>query len=493
MSQTSRKRTSVKQKIFLASAAGSALYLLVIIGLLLAINNLEGSNINILLGGATAAVIATALVLLGSYYFATRLTLPLLRLKNTMRKIGDGDLDARMGINSGDEFEDIGQSIDSILNDRVAALATIEDENEQLNDSIVALLETVAQLAQKNLTIRAKVSEDVTGPLADALNMMTTETAKVLNEVMNISSEVAETSNLVKSQSDNVLVLANQERSEIENTASELAKATDMMQRIAKLAQASNRSADEAIEMTSTAMQSVNDTVDSINQIRDTIRETEKRIKRLGERSQEISTAVNLINNIAERTHILALNASMHAASAGEAGRGFAVVADEVQRLAENAREATSQISTLVNNIQVETSSTVSTMNELITQVVGGSKQAEEAGEQMKVTQNTTNELVRMVQKIAAGATAQAETSTRLRDRTEVIRETVRKTGSHLKEQSAYTDQLVENAMSLVASVGIFQIDTSDADGYDDTAGGSEPRSIPSSEDDPESTQEISL
>ncbi|MDZ7737432.1 MAG: HAMP domain-containing protein [Gammaproteobacteria bacterium] len=138
-----------------------------------------------------------------------------------MRKISEGDLDARMGIKSGDEFEDVGQSIDNILNDRVSALATIEDENEQLNDSIVALLETVAQLAQKNLTIRATVSEDVTGPLADALNMMTKETASVLNEVMKISSEVAEASNLVKSQSDNVLLLANQERTEIENTAIE--------------------------------------------------------------------------------------------------------------------------------------------------------------------------------------------------------------------------------------------------------------------------------
>jgi len=469
MTKATNKTTSVKQKIFLAGVACSALYLLVILGLLLAINGLEGNNTTILAGGAAGAALVTAITLLGGHYFASRLTQPLLRLKNTMRKIGEGDLDARMGIKSGDEFEEVGQSIDNILNDRVSALATIEDENEQLNDSIVALLETVAQLAQKNLTIRARVSEDVTGPLADALNMMTTETAKVLNEVMKISSEVAEASNLVKSQSDNVLLLANQEREEIETTAGELAKATEMMQRIAKLAQASNRSADEAIEMTTTAMQTVTDTVDSINRIRDTIRETEKRIKRLGERSQEISTAVNLINNIAERTHILALNASMHAASAGEAGRGFAVVADEVQRLAENAREATSQISTLVNNIQVETASTVSTMNELITQVVGGSKLAEEAGEQMKVTQSTTAELVRMVQKIAAGATAQANTSTRLRDRTEVIRETVRKTGSHLQEQSAYTDQLVENAMALVASVGVFQIDEGSSEDETDT------------------------
>ncbi len=477
MSKNTGSKASVKYKIFLAAVTGSILYLLVIAALLVAISRIEGDHSQILMGGAAAAVIVTIIVTLGCSYFATRLTQPLLRLKTIMRKIGDGDLDARMGIRSGDEFQEVGEAIDSILNDRVSALATIEDENEQLNDSIVALLETVAQLAQKNLTIRAKVSEDVTGPLADALNLMTTETAKVLNEVMRISSEVAEASNLVKSQSDNVLLLANQEREEIENTATELTKATEMMQRIAKLAQASNRSADEAIEMTSTAMETVNNTVDSINKIRDTIRETEKRIKRLGERSQEISTAVNLINNISERTHILALNASMHAASAGEAGRGFAVVADEVQRLAENAREATSQIATLVNNIQVETSSTVSTMNELITQVVGGSKLAEEAGEQMKNTQATTSELVGMVQKIASGASAQANISIRLRDRTQVIRETVRKTGSHLQEQSAYTDQLVENAMALVASVGVFQTDSDD--GGDDSGN--------------ESTQEISV
>lgn len=472
---------TVKQKIFAAAAVGSFFYICVIAGLLIAIGNLEGNQTRLLLGGAAALIIVIALTAVGCLYFARRLTRPLQRLQSTMVKITEGDLDARMGIRSGDEFQEIGDSIDNILSERVAALSTIEDENEQLNDSIVALLETVAQLAQKNLTIRAKVSEDVTGPLADALNMMTTETAKVLNEVMRISSDVAEASNLVKSQSDNVLLLAKEERAEIENTASELTKATEMMSRIATLAQASNRSADQAIEMTTTAMQSVNDTVESINRIRDTIRETEKRIKRLGERSQEISTAVNLINNISERTHILALNASMHAASAGEAGRGFAVVADEVQRLAENAREATSQIATLVNNIQAETANTVSTMNELITQVVGGSKLAAEAGEQMKHTQTTTSELVRMVQKIAAGATAQADTSTRLRERTQLIRDTVRKTGNHLQEQSAYTDQLVENAMALVASVGVFQIDEETKANGD------------SNYDDDDSTREITL
>lgn len=453
------KQLGVKQKIYAAAATGSLLYLALAAGLLAAGHGAGYPDRINLLYGTIAILAVSTIIAAGTYWFAERFTRPIQRLKNTMQKITEGDLDARMGIRTGDEFEVIGNAIDQMLNERVTAMSSIEEENEQLNDSIVALLETVSQLAQKNLTIRARVSEDVTGPLADALNMMTNETAKVLREVARISGEVAEASNLVKTQSDSVLQLASRERTEIENAAGELAKAAEMMSRIAKLAQASNRAADEAIRMTTTAVQTVSETVTSINRIRETIRETEKRIKRLGERSQEISTAVNLINSISERTHILALNASMHAASAGEAGRGFAVVADEVQRLAENAREATQQIATLVNNIQVETASTVNTMNELITQVVGGSKLAEDAGEQMKLTQKTTAELVNMVQKIATGAIAQARTSQQLRDRTAIIRETVRQTGNYLQEQSSYTDQLVDHAMALVASVGVFKLE----------------------------------
>ena len=134
------------------------------------------------------------------------------------------------------------------------------------------------------------------------------------------------------------------------------------------------------------------------------------------------------------------------------------VVADEVQRLAENAREATSQIGTLVNNIQIETVNTVNTMNELITQVVGGSQLAEAAGKQMEETQSTTAELVSMVQKIAQNAIAQAKTSKQLRERTDIIRDSVRKTGAHLQDQTVHTDELVEQAMQLVASVGVFKL-----------------------------------
>jgi methyl-accepting chemotaxis protein len=255
-----------------------------------------------------------------------------------------------------------------------------------------------------------------------------------------------------------VIAVADTERRAVEQTATDLAAAAKTMQQIAQLAQTCNAAAETAIKTTQTALQTVTSTVSGINSTRDTIRETEKRIKRLGERSQEISGVVNLINTIAERTHILALNASMHAASAGEAGRGFAVVAGEVQRLAENAREATSQIATLVSNIQIETADTVNAMNAAISQVVDGSRLAEQAGDQMKRTQETTTELVVAVQQIASRSQEQARVSNELLDRAQQIQQSTRQTSQQLQEQTVQTTNLVEYARSLLNSVRVFRL-----------------------------------
>ncbi|MCC7221457.1 MAG: hypothetical protein IT490_12105 [Candidatus Contendobacter sp.] len=300
----------------------------------------------------------------------------------------------------------------------------------------------------------------MTGPVADALNLLTDETAKVLRGVIRISEDVAVASDKVKAQSDTVIAVADDERQAVEQTATDLASAADAMKQIAELAQTCNATAETAMKTTQAALQTVTSTVNGINSTRDTIRETEKRIKRLGERSQEISGVVNLINTIAERTHILALNASMHAASAGEAGRGFAVVADEVQRLAENAREATSQISTLVSNIQIETADTASTMNTAISQVVDGSKLAEQAGDQMKRTQETTADLVAAVQQIASRSQDQARMSSELLSRAQQIQEGTRQTSQQLNEQTVQTTNLVEYARNLLSSVRVFRLPT---------------------------------
>lgn len=383
---------------------------------------------------------------------------PLNRMMSTVKQVAEGEYDARTGLAGGDELSELGQSLDQMLDERVNALVQAERENEQLNDSIINLLQAVSQLSQRDLTITVPVTEDVTGPVADALNLLTAETANVLQGVTQISEEVATASEKVKMQSDTVISVAESERQAVEQTAADLAFAADAMGQIAQLAQTCNAAAETAIKTTQSALQTVTNTVVGINNTRDTIRETEKRIKRLGERSQEISGVVNLINTIAERTHILALNASMHAASAGEAGRGFAVVADEVQRLAENAREATSQIATLVSNIQIETADTVNAMNAAISQVVDGSRLAEQAGDQMKRTQETTSELVTAVQQIASRSQDQVRISSELLERAQQIRESTNQTSQQLQEQTIQTTNLVEYAKDLLDSVRVFRL-----------------------------------
>ena len=453
-----------KKRIYAMTAFSSGAFLLLIVVACFRISSFVDQDTVMFI------LIGTFLALAISFFLAKRtaklICQPVDRLHRIMQKVSDGDYEARTGIETEDEFEEIGQAIDNLLHDRSTTLARVEEENERLNDAVLLLLETVARLASKDLTTRAKVNEDITGPIADALNMMASETSKVLNQVMNVSEEVAETSNSVKLQADNVLLLADEEQRQVEETARELQVASDTMLKIGKLADNSSIAAEKAISTTNSAMEAVTNTVDSIDTIKETIHETEKRIKRLGERSQEISTAVNLINNISERTHILALNASMHAASAGEAGRGFAVVADEVQRLAESSKEATAQIGVLVNNIQLESASTVNTMNELISQVVEGSALANEAGEQMRETHSTTTELVSMVEKIIQDTGKQADRSRQLRGRAEVIRDSVRKTGKHLHQQTAYTDKLVEQALALVSSVAVFKLTEGDAETF---------------------------
>ncbi|MBI1423874.1 MAG: HAMP domain-containing protein [Gammaproteobacteria bacterium] len=408
---------------------------------------------------STAVMVSGLLItIILGYLIYRSIVRPIRSISATVAKVSDGDYYARTEVSGTDELGQLGSAFDNLLQDKVATLVQAEKENERLNDSVIALLQAVSKLSQRDLTIKAPVTEDVTGPVADALNQLTSETSRVLLGVRRISEEVARASAMVKSQSDTVIQVAQEEQRDVQETVHSLASAVDAMTHIADLAKACNDAAENAIQTTHTALDTVTNTVRGINSIRENIHETEKRIKRLGERSQEISRAVNLINSISERTHILALNASMHAASAGEAGKGFAVVADEVQRLAENARDATSQIATLVNNIQVETTDTVTTMNNVISQVVDGTRMAEQAGEQMRRTRDSTENLVSSVREIATTSVEQLHISSELQQRAEHIHESTRKTGEQLHQQSIITMRLVDYARSLVKAVQVFQL-----------------------------------
>ncbi|MGJ0515084.1 MAG: methyl-accepting chemotaxis protein [Methylomicrobium sp.] len=397
-----------------------------------------------------------------AFYIVRSITTPVSHLVGVMQKLAGGDNTVRANLDIFDEIGVLGRQFDIMVDQREAVSAQIRQENEILNDSIIDLLQGVAKLAQRDLTIRLPVAENVTGPVGDALNLLSSETANVLNRILRIAEEVSQVSKQVKTQSDSVIHIAAEEKREVEQVASELNQASETMINIAKLAMFCNQAAEKAIKTTDKAQETVLDTVQGITTIRNTIRETEKRIKRLGERSQEIGSVISIINGIAERTHILALNASMHAASAGEAGRGFAVVANEVQKLAENAREATAQISNLVNNIQIETADTVTTMNDAISQVVQGTTLAQQAGDEMRATRETTANLVQLVQRIAANSKTQAETTRKLQARAIQIQKSTQQTFEHLQDQGLQTERLVDYSSGLLESVGVFILPKTD-------------------------------
>ena len=411
---------------------------------------------------ASLAVIVIGVILAGviGYLIYRSIVEPIERISDTVHSVAEGDYGVRTGLNGSDEFARLGAALDELLQDKVTTLVDAEEENERLNESVLRLLEAVARLSERDLTVTVPVSADVTGPVADAINQMAEETGRVLTRVSRIASQVGASCATVNKKAEIVNATANAQKAEVERTANELAGASNTLVNIAKVARACNESAQLTTETTQTAMATVTGTLESMNEIREAIQETGKRIKRLGERSQEITAIVDIINTIAERTHVLALNAGMQAAAAGEAGRGFAVVADEVQRLAESSREATAQIASLVKNIQVDTNDTIVTMDRTISQVVAGSRMAESAGQQMIASQKTTASLVRSVGEIAASSEQQARISNELRERASSMLSQTQETSKELMEQLTQTKNLVQYARMLVQSVRVFKLPT---------------------------------
>lgn len=335
----------------------------------------------------------------------------------------------------------------------------LERQNDQLNESIIEMLQVGADISMKrDLTIKVPVKEDITGPLRDALNQITSESARVLVKVREIAERVGRAATQVQAQGHRVVEVAATEREVIEQAANDLAEAVEAINGIAELARFCNESAERASETTDQALASVKDAVEGMSKIRSTIQETGKRIKRLGERSQEISGIVDIINSFSERTHVLAINAAMQAATAGEAGRGFAVVAQEVQRLADSSRSATSQIETLIANIQVETQDSIQTVNEATEAVGTESRTIESAGEMMLETQQTTANLAEAVRQIDDRAQAQVEANRSLMERVDSMRASTVETTDQLDHQTSETSKLVDDSKSLLEAIQLFRL-----------------------------------
>lgn len=407
-------------------------------------------------------LVGAALLAVGGAMYGRRLadsvSGPVARIQSTLESLSDGDLDARVNWEGRDEFAGLADALDRLLDDRVASLNRTIRDSEELNTSVIEIMKAVGTIATtKDLGVQVPVTENVTGAIADALNLLTDEMARVLESVSRLANDVAQATFALRGQSDLAITAAAREQREVGMAASELSQAAQALVAVAQRARQVDQSAGRALVETGEAVRVVGVTIEGIVQSRELIRQTEKRIKRLGERTQEIGLVVGIIQGIAERTGILALNASMKAASAGEAGRSFAVVADEVKRLSESARESTARIARLVTAIQTEAHDTVRAMNEAISQVVAITRMADDAGQAMRRTQAETGSLVADVRQIASTSEEQARTSSGLQARADVIREASAETAKQLRAQSIETRRLVEYARSLVEEVQVFR------------------------------------
>jgi twitching motility protein PilJ len=383
---------------------------------------------------------------------------PVAAIQTTVKKISAGDTEARSRLHSADELGYLATTLDNLMDERMLALVVKQQENDAINASIMSLIQQMFLLSQRNLTVSLPVAQDITGVISDSINQLTDSIREVLENVQIVVQKVVATSDLVKTQSGMVTQSAREEQQEIEETLAELEKAIETMQLISELAQVTNDGSLKAISTSENAEFSVSQTIASINRIRNAINDAEKKIKRLGERSQEIGGIVKLLDSFSSRTHLLAMNASMHASAAGVAGKGLMVVVEEVQRLAESSSEAATEIEQLVHTIQQETADTIHTMNTVITNVVEGTQLAGQAGERMQQTRMTTELLVESIQRIARHSIAQTAVAEQLRFRAVSIDASAQSTYEKMSEQSRLSDELVHSAKHLQAAIDVFKL-----------------------------------
>ena len=413
------------------------------------------ANSKLILG---AIALGSLFIIIIGLFIGRSIKKPTKELHNVISRLAEGEFDARAKVIGTDDIAKLTHAFNGLLDDRSLTLSKIDEEHQELNQSVFGLLQAVAELSERDLTIRANVTEDATGPVADALNLLTEETADTLRKVKTVANEVHNASHKVNSHLMSINKLAMKEQERAIETADQMNVMMERLDSISNSAANTNTMADTASESTKLAHESVTDTLEGMSDIRTTVQETGKRIKQLGERSQEISHVIEIIETIAERTTLLALNASMQAVSAGDEGKGFSVIAEEIQRLAESSRESTGQISTLVRNIQQETNTTIETMDKTIEQVVDGSMKAEDAADQMKKVLDTTSELVTAVDEIAIASKDQVSISKDLKNKAENILKSTQVTGQELLSLTGLSRNMSDYAQQLVTSVDVFTL-----------------------------------
>lgn len=338
----------------------------------------------------------------------------------------------------------------------------IQEENERSQMAILRLLDELGDLAEGDLTVNATVSEDFTGAIADSVNFAIDQLRQLVLAINTTADRVAQSSQQTQMTAVELAEASEHQAQEIAGVSAAINEMAVSIDQVSANASESASVAQRSVVIAQNGVDVVQRSIEGMNTIRNQIQETSKRIKRLGESSQEIGDIVGLINDIADQTNILALNAAIQASMAGEAGRGFAVVADEVQRLAERSAAATRQIETLVKTIQADTNEAVSSMESTTAEVVKGAKLAKDAGEALEEVQTVSNTLADLIQNISNAARQQATSAGHISSTMNIIQDITSQTSSGTMATARSVGRLNEMAAALQESVSGFKLSNDD-------------------------------
>ena len=335
---------------------------------------------------------------------------------------------------------------------------TTKELNDRNQEAIMRLLDEMGSLAEGDLTVKATVTEDMTGAIADSINFAVEQLRSLVATINDTSVQVASSAQETQATAMHLAEAAEHQAQEISSASDRINEIAASINQVSRNSAESAEVAQRSVQIATNGAGVVRQTIAGMDSIRDQIQETSKRIKRLGESSQEIGSIVELINDISEQTNILALNAAIQAASAGEAGRGFAVVADEVQRLAERASNATKRIEALVQTIQSDTNEAVSSMEQTTSEVVAGARLAEDAGTALGEIEKVSSDLSNLIQGISSAAQQQSSAATNITATMNTIQQITSQTSQGASQTAESIGNLAQLAADLRRSVADFKL-----------------------------------
>ena len=411
-------------------------------------------------------LVAVVIALLGSSLSVVRMRFLMrnaaLELAEVCRQVSIGERMVRAPVVGEDEFATLSSMVNGLLDGApltsVKSAAADSPDATILQAQIEKLLQEVSAVGDGDLRVQAEVTPDTLGVLADSFNYMIEELAKVVGRVQATTLQVTNATRRLLDRSAEVSQASESQAIQISQTSDAVGRLADFVQLSANNALRAAETAREALRTSQAGQQAVVQTIDGMVHIRENVQETAKKIKRLGERSQEVGEIVRLIEDIAEQTNLLALNAAIQSAMAGEHGRGFAVVADEIRILAERVAEATKRVGTLVKSIQGDTYEAVVAMEESTQEVVNGSRLADEAGRSLQSIYGAVERQTQMISDIARAAGERKQTAEAVALAMGQIAEVTRQTNTATQDTTTSVSYLAELAEQLRASVATFRL-----------------------------------